>query len=72
MRGPLRIQKNSTRTDICFGFGRRPCPGHHIARANIFIVISCLLWGYDIKYERADTDYKGDAFAGKTIFVVEK
>lgn len=34
-----------------FGFGRRQCPGHHIARASIFIVISRILWGYNIQTE---------------------
>lgn len=32
-----------------YGFGRRMCPGVHVAEASLFIVISRLLWAYDIK-----------------------
>lgn len=32
-----------------YGFGRRMCPGVHVAEASLFIVISRLLWGFDIK-----------------------
>ncbi|RAO65044.1 uncharacterized protein BHQ10_001056 [Talaromyces amestolkiae] len=54
-----------------FGFGRRQCPGHHIARANLFIVISRLLWGYDIhQHEQADTDNKFAVSSDKALFVV--
>lgn len=53
-----------------FGFGRRQCPGHHIARANLFIVISRILWGYNIKSEKADTDYMFAASLEKAIFHV--
>ncbi|EYE92370.1 cytochrome P450 [Aspergillus ruber CBS 135680] len=31
-----------------FGFGRRRCPGEKTARSTLFIVISRMLWGYDI------------------------
>jgi cytochrome P450 len=41
-----------------FGFGRRQCPGHHIARANLFIIISRMLWGYDIQPENTNKDSK--------------
>ncbi|CDO68382.1 hypothetical protein BN946_scf184815.g29 [Trametes cinnabarina] len=33
---------------IHFGFGRRICPGLHIANQSIFIVISRFLWAFDI------------------------
>ncbi|THC87143.1 hypothetical protein EYZ11_013412 [Aspergillus tanneri] len=33
-----------------FGFGRRACPGHRLARSSLFIVISRLLWGFNITY----------------------
>ncbi|KAI9062563.1 cytochrome P450 [Trametes sanguinea] len=33
---------------IHFGFGRRICPGLHIANQSIFTVISRLLWAFDI------------------------
>lgn len=31
-----------------FGFGRRRCPGERTARSTLFIVISRVLWGYNI------------------------
>ncbi len=31
-----------------FGVGRRVCPGQHVADASLYIVISRLLWAYDI------------------------
>lgn len=34
--------------DLPFGFGRRICPGMHLARNSLFIVISRLLWSFDI------------------------
>ena len=34
--------------DLPFGFGRRVCPGAHLARNSIFINISRLLWAFDI------------------------
>ncbi|KAI5118826.1 hypothetical protein M0805_009404 [Coniferiporia weirii] len=34
--------------DLSFGFGRRICPGQHVALQSMFIVISRLLWSFDI------------------------
>lgn len=31
-----------------FGFGRRLCPGHHVARSTLLIGVARLLWGFDI------------------------
>lgn len=33
---------------IHFGFGRRICPGMYMANQSIFIVLSRLLWAFDI------------------------
>ena len=41
--------------DLPFGFGRRICPGMHLARNSLFISIARLLWGFDILPEM-DTD----------------
>ncbi|KAK4508173.1 hypothetical protein PRZ48_001911 [Zasmidium cellare] len=30
-----------------YGFGRRECPGRHVADASLFIVISRMLWAFD-------------------------
>ncbi|CAE6377442.1 unnamed protein product [Rhizoctonia solani] len=32
-----------------FGYGRRVCPGSHFAEANLFLLVSSLLYLYDIK-----------------------
>ncbi|KXN86037.1 Fumitremorgin C synthase [Leucoagaricus sp. SymC.cos] len=32
-----------------FGFGRRQCPGMHIATNSLFILISKILWAFDIR-----------------------
>jgi cytochrome P450 len=32
-----------------YGFGRRMCPGIHFAEASLFVVISGLLWGFNIR-----------------------
>lgn len=34
--------------DLPFGFGRRICPGEHLALNSVFINIARLLWGFDI------------------------
>lgn len=31
-----------------FGIGRRECPGQHVANASLFIIISRVLWAFDI------------------------
>ncbi|KAF8168582.1 cytochrome P450 [Pholiota molesta] len=35
--------------DLPFGFGRRSCPGIHLALNSLFINISRILWAFDIK-----------------------
>lgn len=42
-------QDHMKRDHFHFGFGRRICPGIHVAEASLFIAISRLLWAYDIK-----------------------
>ncbi|KAF9073503.1 cytochrome P450 [Rhodocollybia butyracea] len=32
----------------CFGFGRRICPGMHVALQSLYIVISRMLWAFDV------------------------
>ncbi|KAJ8521498.1 hypothetical protein ONZ45_g1791 [Pleurotus djamor] len=34
--------------DLPFGFGRRICPGMHLARNSIFMNMARILWGFDI------------------------
>jgi cytochrome P450 len=51
-----------------FGFGKRICPGRHLADAMIFIVVASLLSVFDIKKDDG-TDEGPDAypFMGKGI-----
>ena len=35
--------------ELPFGFGRRSCPGNHLALNSLFINISRILWAFDIK-----------------------
>ncbi|KAL5478269.1 hypothetical protein ACEPAI_2453 [Sanghuangporus weigelae] len=37
-----------TNFELPFGFGRRICPGMHLARNSVFINIARLLWAFDI------------------------
>lgn len=50
---------NKARGSVQFGFGRRVCPGSHVAERSIFIVCSSLLWAFTMdgphKPEETDT-----------------
>ncbi|KAM4056785.1 cytochrome p450 [Hirsutella rhossiliensis] len=35
-----------------FGFGKRTCPGQHLARSSLMLVISRLLWAFDITWKQ--------------------
>lgn len=37
------------RDHFSYGFGRRLCPGIHVAEQSLFIVISKVLWAFDIQ-----------------------
>ena len=37
-----------------FGFGRRVCPGQHVANASVFVNAAALMWAFDIS-EPADS-----------------
>ena len=37
-----------TSFELPFGFGRRICPGMHLARNSLFINVVRLLWAFDI------------------------
>lgn len=47
---PERWLSNSNLPTAAFGFGKRLCPGQHIARRSLFIIIARVLWGFDISY----------------------
>ncbi|KAF9236256.1 cytochrome P450 [Melanogaster broomeanus] len=57
------------RTDLRFytyGFGRRVCPGLHVANRSIYINVALLLWSFHIA-ERADAPIDVDSLT-ETIF----
>ncbi|KIW12238.1 hypothetical protein PV08_09514 [Exophiala spinifera] len=41
-------EANHAGTHYAFGAGRRECPGRHVADASLYIVISRMLWAFDI------------------------
>lgn len=45
---PGRWLENPDAPLAAYGFGRRSCPGWHIAQDTLAIVISRVLWGFDI------------------------
>ncbi|KAI1790162.1 cytochrome P450 [Ganoderma leucocontextum] len=49
-------EKGEMRTDLRFfnwGFGRRICPGQHLADRSLFITIALALWAFDISEDSA-------------------
>ncbi|KAJ8093602.1 hypothetical protein AAF712_002359 [Marasmius tenuissimus] len=40
------------RVHYVFGWGRRFCPGHDIAESSLFIVLSRILWAFDLKTKK--------------------
>jgi cytochrome P450 len=36
---------------VGFGYGRRICPGRHVARNSLWIAVSRLLWAFDVRPE---------------------
>lgn len=57
---------------VSFGFGRRVCMGEHIARASLFLMVSRLLWAFDMKTELdgAGNELKVDTFDLTDYFLV--
>lgn len=46
---PERFLGNEKPPTVGFGFGRRICPGRHVARNSLWISIARLLWAFDVK-----------------------
>ncbi|KAH8107503.1 cytochrome P450 [Phellopilus nigrolimitatus] len=55
--------KQLTDFDIPFGFGRRICPGQHVAAQSLFVVIARMLWAFNIDSEAGDKSVLPDASA---------
>ncbi|PYI10433.1 putative cytochrome P450 [Aspergillus sclerotiicarbonarius CBS 121057] len=64
---PERYIENPDRHLSGFGFGRRACPGYHLAKASFFIVISRALWAYHIERK---TQAASDPAASTVLFTV--
>ncbi|OOF99879.1 hypothetical protein ASPCADRAFT_138781 [Aspergillus carbonarius ITEM 5010] len=64
---PERYLENPDRHLSGFGFGRRACPGYHLAKASFFIVISRVLWAYRIDRK---TQAASDLVANPVQFTV--
>ncbi|PYI35222.1 cytochrome P450, partial [Aspergillus indologenus CBS 114.80] len=47
---PERWITNPDLPTCAFGLGRRLCPGEHLARNSLHLVISRMLWAFDIQY----------------------
>ena len=61
---PERFLGNEKLPTVGFGFGRRICPGRHIARNSLWISISRLLWAFDIKPGPSEEGGPPDASKG--------
>lgn len=51
---PDRFYEKQTPAAPAFGWGRRICPGQHIADTNLFIAISCILSAFQITKARGE------------------
>ncbi|KAI9933567.1 hypothetical protein ASPWEDRAFT_160022 [Aspergillus wentii DTO 134E9] len=47
---PERWLQTPNLPTAAFGFGKRSCPGQHLGRRSLFIVVSRLLWGFNIQH----------------------
>lgn len=66
------LENPSLPAHVGFGFGRRVCMGEHIARAALFLVVSRLLWAFEIKKELdgAGKEIEVDTFDLSDYFLV--
>jgi len=58
---PERWIENPNLPESAFGFGRRVCPGQHLGRSSVLLIVARILWAYDMDYhyengERQDID----------------
>ncbi|PHH84216.1 hypothetical protein CDD83_2302 [Cordyceps sp. RAO-2017] len=52
---PERWIKNAELPIAAFGFGRRTCPGQHLARNSLSLVVSRLIWAFDIQWKEGQS-----------------
>lgn len=56
------------RDHLSYGFGRRLCPGIHVAEASLFIIIARMLWAFDISPEPGSKPLDMNDRFGKLFF----
>jgi len=59
------LRKQMDPRQFVFGFGRRICPGKHLAESSIWILIACILATLDVtppKGEREKVEYLNPIF----------
>ncbi|CAK7218989.1 hypothetical protein SEUCBS140593_003741 [Sporothrix eucalyptigena] len=49
----MNVADANDRDHFTYGAGRRACPGVHVAEKSLFIIISRVLWGFNIGKKRA-------------------
>ncbi|KAK7997393.1 hypothetical protein PG989_005433 [Apiospora arundinis] len=54
---------------FAFGFGRRICPGRHIARNSLWLQIARLLWAFDI--EKGVDTYDDEGGQGRAVPAID-
>jgi cytochrome P450 len=68
-RGDRYVQNPELPEPAVFGYGRRSCPGQHLARDLLFIVVARLLWGYNIESSPEDPIENFDRTRSKAGFL---
>ncbi|KAI0033056.1 cytochrome P450 [Vararia minispora EC-137] len=63
-QGGLLPDKAPDFPDAAFGFGRRSCPGRHMAYSSVWLTVACLLAVFEIRHARDET--------GREVEVVEE
>ncbi|KAG2357454.1 cytochrome P450 [Suillus spraguei] len=61
-----RIKDNTTSKLIIYGFGRRVCPGRHLANNSLYITLALLLWSFRIA-QRPDAPINTHAFSDMVV-----
>lgn len=56
---PERWIENPNLPVFAWGFGRRACPGKHVALNSLFILISRILWAFDIEHAYEEVIVEG-------------
>lgn len=51
----LDLESTQELPTVGFGYGRRICPGRHVARNSLWIAVARLLWAFDVKPELTET-----------------